>query len=459
LNFGIDDEREDRPLELGRVLEVQASDPLLELSNLTDDSKLTKGNQQSKRQGRLFSIFDTQKNSRDVSKSAPSTPITLPPSEPSKPSRDKHSKGTHRLEDFANDNKFLRRSESEVSFRVDDFNAVEFDKLVSCLYGNKDLTSVEVTRQRHITNERTRTLAEMAQLVTSLRSIPNLTKVILNSFHTSDLGMVCSLVKGIKTLEKFHLHLISGTVDTSILDILADAQSLKELSLDVQASFPLYLLLSSESIVRIAVPSETFSFKERHLVLAMQALTKNQNLRILDLKPKMSPSDVRLLSLGIRKNSNLKVLRFSFLADETEASSALHHLCESMATHTSLRTVVNHYAKLLHVPALDAYKMIKILKANDSLKTFDLFDDETAEAEMIEDIPSTWENKILSTLFCNYDVATIATQEPCSKIRHWNDERRSEPSGKKAQSSNQEVRELPCRSQWAVTTWLEDWRH
>lgn len=460
LNYGIHDDRLDSPLELGQVLEVQATDPLLELSNLTDDSKLlaadapagdgkqsNKNNEQPMeipptrtRQGRLFSIFDTQKSSRDVSDSSPSTPVpSLPPSKDG----NSHRHG-HRLDDFVNDSKYLRRSQSEISIRIDDFNPDEFDKLVSCLYGNKDLTSVEVTRLRNISNQRCRTLAEVALLVTSLRSMPNLTKVILNSFNTSDLGMVCSLIKGVKTLEKFHLHLISGTVDRVLLDILADVQSLKEISLDVQSSFPLYLLLASESIVRIAVPSETFSFKERHLDLSIQALSKNNNLRILDLKPKMSPSDVRLLSFGVRRNSSLKVLRFSFLTDETQASAALQHLCESMATNSSLRTVVNHYAKLLHVPALDAYRMIKILKSHDSLKTFDLFDDETAEAEMNDDIPSPWENSIFSTLLCHYDIATISTQEPCQKMRHWNDSRRSDPSSRKAS--------------WTITNWLDVWR-
>lgn len=450
LNSGI---CEGSPLELGQVLEVKATDPVLDLSNLTDDSKIhganssgaglkqSMGDHNSKqipppktRQGRLLSIFDTRKSSRDVSRSSFSTSDTLP-----------LSKHAHRLDDIANDYKFLRQSQSELSIRVDAFTAKEFDKLVDCLYGNKDLTSVEVTRQRNISNQRCRTMAEVAILVTSLRSLPNLSKLILNCFNSSDIGMLCSLVKGTKRLEKFHLHFISGTVDTVFLDILAGVQSLKEISLDVQSSFPLYLLLASESIVRIAVPSESFSFKERHLVLTMQALTKNHNLRILDLKPKMSPSDVRSLSVALRGNTGLKVLRFSFLADETHASSALQHLCESMASNTSLRTLVNHDAKLLRVPALDAYRMIKVLKSNDSLTTYDLFDDETAEAEIInDDLSTAWEN-----WFCHYDLATSSTQEPCQEIRHWNDSRRSDRSGSK----------VPSRSFWTFVNFLEVWRH
>lgn len=453
-----------QPLDVGDVLEVIDVDPLLEVSNLTDDSKLlklfaneTKADntaqqeqkfEASKPQHRnVLSMFESPKKMRRTSKSSTSTPVTVPIDE-----------DLDRLDDMSDDSKYRRLSQSEVSIRIDDFKAITFEKLISCFYGNEDLATVEVTRLRSVSNQRTRTQDEMILFFAALRSLPNLKKLILNSFNTSDLAVICSFLRGHKTLEKIHLHLISGTVDKVVLDILSEIDSLKEVSLDVQSSFPLYLLLVSDTILRIAIPSETFSFKERHLVLTMQALAKNNTLRILDMKPKMSPSDVRLLSFGIRGNTRLRVLRFSFLANETEAGSALIHLCETIATNSSLRTVENHYARLVRVEQVDAYRMLKVLKANDSLEGLDLFDDETAEKQMNDDVPTSWENSMFSKLMCETDLPIFPfTLEPCQNFGSWGDFRRSDSrcSNSELFSSSGVVGGIPHRLRQTFWHWLD----
>ncbi len=435
-------------------------DPLLEVSNLTDDSKLLlmfaneanalKHSQPQKtmpksklHQKGIFSIFETRNKSSVITRASSTTPETVPLDE---------DEDNDRLDDISDDSKYRRQSLSEVSIRVDDFKIITFEKLVMCLCGNDDLSTVEVTRLHSVSNQRCRTQKEMTLFFAAVRSLPNLTKLILNSFTTDDLDLICAFVRGHHTLEKIHVHLISGTVNTALLGILSEVASLKEVSLDVQSTFPLYLLLSSNSLVRIAVPSATFSFKERHLVLTMQALAKNTTIRILDLQPKMSPSDVRLLSFGIRGNTHLRVLRFSFLAEETEAGPALIHLCEVIATNSSLRTVENHYSKLLGVTQVDAYRMLKSLACNNTLKLVDLFDDERAAEDMDDDAPSAWEDNVFSRLMCNSDFPLFFfSSETCHSFG-------GRCSGSRSVGSKNlstEIREIPNKLQRTILKWLE----
>jgi hypothetical protein len=381
----------------GQVLEVKAVDAMLELSYLTDDSRLNLSLEETKGEKSVLerpqSLFETPQKSRTAAPEA-STPDTAPMDDD-----DAVSYGS----------KYKRHSESAVTLRVDDYKVVTFEKLIRRLEGNSYLETVEIYRLRNVSNKRTRTYEELAHFFTMLRGLPHLKTLILNNCSRQDLGLISFMVKEHKTLEKIHIHLTSSTVESSLLDVLAEAPALKEVSLDVQASFPLHLLLTSPTLTRITVPSETFQFEERHLVFAMNALGKNGALRTLDLKPKLKACDMGLLAFGIRDNAHLQVLRFSFLADEKDAGPALIQFCGALSKNSSLRTVENHYAKLLRVKQADAFRIQTAAKK--SLKTVEIFSE---DQEKHSESPSQ-DNNILSKLIHHSSVSLSYFSEQATR--------------------------------------------
>lgn len=397
---------------------MEEFDPLLEVSNLTDDSKLfhvlnaspklepapptppqhtlvadPSSNLVSPSKRTFFPRFETPKKLRRAFKqTAACTPETAP--------MDDDSDG------LSSDSNFQHQTEKEVTVRVDDCKEITFDKLLGRLRDSKDLTGVEIYRLTRVSNKRRRTHDEMMALFAAIQNMPCLTNLILNSFSFFDLEIIGPLVRNLKTLEKLHVHLVSGTVDIRFLDCLAEAPALKEISLDVQNSFPLHHLLCSKVLTRVVVPSERFKFDERHLVFAMNALEKNETLRILDLKPKLSSSDVRLISFGIRRNKALKILRFSYLVDEEGAAKvALLHFTNALAQNTCLEGVENHYRDLLRLRPMDAYRMLKLVEGHSTLKDFALFNREQVDQDMLEDMSQHKDNpptdSFFSRIFCS----------------------------------------------------------
>lgn len=406
------------PSAVGTILEVEPVDPLLEVSNLTDDSKMFQSPSTplkverknhfyfvappseeitSSKRG-IFSRFETPtKFRRAFTRTTASTPETA--------TMDDDSDG---LDGISDDSKFHRQGESEVVIRVDDYKEVTFEKLVDQLGGNTELTGVEIHRLSRMGNQRKRTDEEMSVFFDTLQGIPNLKKLVLNSFSPFDLELIGSLIKNLKSLEKVHIHLVSGTVDSSLLDTMAEAPALRVVSLDVPCSFPLHLLLTSRSLTHVIVPSERFHFEEGQLVFAMNALENNGSLQVLDLKPKLTASEIRLLSFGIRRNSELKVLRFSFLADEADSGPALLHFGNALAQNKCLQAVQNHYGDLVQLSTADAYLLLKLVENHPTLKDCTIFDRERAEKAMREDKAQEKQSRsFLSRMMCDSDLTPL----------------------------------------------------
>ena len=404
---------------MGTILEVEAVDPLLEVSNLTDDSKmfqslampLKKGERKSRMayvelstqsvsgsKPSILSRFETPKKLRRAfTRATVSTPETAPMDEDSDD-----------LDEMSDDSKIYRVNESEVTIRLDDYKEVTFRKLIDRLCGNAEVTEVEIYRLSRICNQRRRTDEEMNLFFDALKSLPNLKKLAFISFSPFELELIISLIKNHKSLEKLHIHLVSGTVDSCLLDNLAESTVLREVSLDVQCSFPLHLLLCSRSLTHVRVPSERFRFDEGQLVFAMNALEKNRTLQVLDLKPKLNPSDVRLLSFGIRRNSELKILRFSFLADETDSRPALLHFVKALAQNSALQTVQNHYGELLRLSSADAFRLRKLVANHPTLVDFAIFDPERSVRDTKDNTFHEKESaSFLSRMMCNSELSSL----------------------------------------------------
>ena len=415
---------------VGTILEVEPVDPLLEVSSLTDDSKmfqslampLKKGERKSRLASAapstrvvsgykpsVLSRFETPKKLRRAfTRATASTPETAP--------MDDDSDG---FDEISDDSKFLRHIESEVTVRLDDYREVTFRKLIDRLSGNVEVSEVEVYRLSRICNQRRRTDEEMNAFFDALQSLPNLKKLALKCFSPFDLELIISLIKNHKTLEKLHIHLVSGTVDSCLLENLAESTALREVSLDVQCSFPLHLLLASRSLTHVRVPSERFRFDEGQLVFAMNALEKNRTLKVLDLKPKMNPSDVRLLSFGIRRNSELKILRFSFLADETDSGPALLHFVKALAQNSGLQTVQNHYGELLRLASTDAFRLRRLVENHPTLVDFAIFEPERSEKVTEDDMfPEEESASFLSRMMCNTELSFCRVPDSVTSLFH-----------------------------------------
>ena len=377
----------------GQILEVKDVDPMLDVSHLTEDSR-TRALQEGKGEKSSLGVTMPRKNQSPLTRFA--TPKKVRAAGP-----DASTPDTAPMDDddtVCHGSKYNQHTETAVTIRVDDYKVLTFEKLVRRLDRNSNLETVEIYRLRDVSSKRTRTHEEIAHFFTMLRGLPNLKTLILKNFNGQDLSLISFMIRGHKTLEKIHIHLTSSTVASAFLDVLSEAPVLNEVLLDVHASFPLHLLMASQTLTRITVPSQTFHFEEHHLVFAMNALEKNKTLRILDLKPLLTASDIRLLSFGIKENSTLQVLRFSFVAEEEEAGAALLHLCGALAKNPALEIVENYFASLLRVKPGDAYRIRRLGK---SVKTLEVFNKEQGEL----DETSSDDSDFLATLMCHPDVS------------------------------------------------------
>jgi hypothetical protein len=271
-----------------------------------------------------------------------------------------------------------KAAKHEVTVYVDDYQPWTFQSLVETLAANTVLTKVGVYRLRETSNSRMRNLSEMAFFFAAIRGLPHLNELILCNFNESDLDLISSFVNHHPTLEKLHLHFTSGTVDVALLDILAEAPALKELSLEVQQAFSLSILLlaPSNTLTHLSVPTTSFKFDEKQSVAAMQALEQNETLISLDLKPKLSVLGIRGLSYGIEDNKRLESLKFSFTTeDEEDVGKGLLDLAHAASRNSSLKVVQNYQSKSVQVEKTDVLRTstTQRLELNETEEEFSVF--------------------------------------------------------------------------------------
>jgi len=430
---------------VGTILEVEPVDPLLEVSHLTDDSKLFQTLLSSlppKVERRTTIAYTPPQAEQDVLfvarqpsgvssfSSKPTTTSMVPRFEtPERTLKTLVITGTGTpetlpLEDDdgesdekSDDSKFQRPKKSEATIQVDDYKEITFSRMVDRLRGNTEIRRIQISRLSRMRNQRNRTDEEMSSLFDVLHTLPNLYKVVLRSFSQFDLELIGSFVKKHKSLERLHIHLVSGTADAAFLEHLAQSTSLREVSIDVQRSFPLHLLLSSKSLKHLIVPSERFYFDEDQLVFAMAALEKNSTLKVLDMKPKLTAADLRLLSFGIRRNSTLKILRFSFLADDNNSGPSLLHFSNALAYNSTLQTVQNHYRGLLSLSPVDSRRVLQVIENHSTLKDCSIFKVEQTVKEREDPIHQDKES-FLARIMCHSDLSSLC-RFPDSVSKFW----------------------------------------
>lgn len=259
-------------------------------------------------------------------------------------------------------------------------------------------------------------MEEVANFFAILRSLPLLKSLFLYNFNTQDMDLISSFVRDHPTLHRLHLHFTSGTVDTTFLDIAAEAPVLENISIDVQSSFPFGLLLSSSSITEVSIPSETFHFDEEHFVSAMQAIESNQVLTSLDMKPQLSRLGIRAMAFGLEDNKKLQYLRFSYLTNETEAGVAVVRLGHALSQNKTLLSVENYYSKHLQIPKLDMHRVYNVLESNETLVVLALFDNTAPRPQGDEEFIFA-PNGFFSSWFCGYEAPCMPwKQESASRL-------------------------------------------
>lgn len=220
-----------------QILEVEPTDAA-EISVLTDESRLFYATEEQIDRltlhvepytGTSKEPLYTTPTKQGISHRIVSTPETLPMDE----------EEDERVDSLLfEDCKSHARLTREMEIRVDDYSVATFHKTVQFLSANKNLQKVKVYRLREKTNKRTRPSDEMTSLFQAIRRLPQLKEMELYNFGSLDVPLLCWVLQRHPTLEKLHLHFLCHTADANLLKVLADAPVLREVSLDVQSSFP-----------------------------------------------------------------------------------------------------------------------------------------------------------------------------------------------------------------------------
>eukprot|EP00934_Nitzschia_sp_Nitz4_P007916 Nitzschia sp. Nitz4//scaffold145_size56662//37264//38790//NITZ4_006562-RA/size56662-snap-gene-0.87-mRNA-1//1//CDS//3329536592//7906//frame0 len=401
------------PLQAPKILEVAELDPL-DVSVLTEDVHTDRSIDYV--DAPLFETPTKQSLRALDPKTHPKTPETLPttmtnsldgpfderPATPLPPSPSSHP------------TRFLE-------FRVDDFSAPNFERLLYALSRNpSNLTHVTVVRLREGSNRRTRSVEDMCTFLGYIRNLPRLSTLVLVNFTMADSPILQRLLQSHPTVETVHLHFMCHTIDAALLHVLAEMPRLETLSLNVPTSFPLGIVMQSSTLTSLHVKSETFQFDRQHWLGAMDVLKDQSTLTSLDLEPKLASWGMQALGKALESNQKLKTLRFSYLEPASSAGTTLLEWSQSLAANSTLITARNHYASLLKVADQDAACISQRLQqgcrgreggvALETLELFALPEDDIVDGTA--DVPTTERGTEASPssgeqpwLLCGFNVA------------------------------------------------------
>jgi hypothetical protein len=275
-----------------------------------------------------------------------------------------------------------------------------WDRLLAGLERSQTLTSLELVRglQRIVATE-----VDLRRLFSSIRSIPALTKVKLDSFSTDDFTDSASLftnneviqeliVENVRQVENPRNH---NRYDHSHVEFLTSMcqRCLRRLQIEVptESSLPIFSeepahvpfapLLDETSKLETLVIEFTSSARpilQAHFASMMQALETNDTLKNLDIDLRIYPNDLDNVSKMLERNHNLLDLRLHVHHSIRDHPEIIHRFFKALKVNNKLKKLVN-YGLLGNQPnthdLIDAE--FDMLERNLNLESFAFFNEDS----------------------------------------------------------------------------------
>jgi hypothetical protein len=287
----------------------------------------------------------------------------------------------------------------------------QWERLLLGFTRNQTLNEIELVRglQRMVANE-----DDIEQLFRSIRSIPTLSKVRLDSFSTDDLNHSTSLFMNNDKIEELVIDNMRkernprnhNRFDDTHLDFLVSMcqRRLRRLQIEIpgERSAPLRweresssflnpvhapfhrLLCGPTKLETLVIESETMhcSIIDEHCNAIMEALETNATLKYFDMDLRISPQELDRVSTMLERNRTLQDLRLYVHPSIREHPDISLRFLNAFKVNDTLEKFAN-YGMFGNIPKTTDLVTAEfdMLESNLSLESFAFFNEDTHSRE------------------------------------------------------------------------------
>jgi len=266
---------------------------------------------------------------------------------------------------------------STLKLCIDLYEESAFDALMSNLDGNEQVKEIHIFRSWEGNSERTRTAEDLSLLFKTIRSLSNLEVLTLANFMVDEILFVSLSQWQNQNLHTIRIHLCKGTLTKRLLDVLATLPALKDLTLEMNQSFPFHILLSSQTLLSLTIVANGYNIDNLHAMEMVQGLPRNETLKKLVIEPALKIRTFKLLAAALGKNIGIEFLQFSLLpGHHADTNRAIMELANTLESNASLKSIRNLNHSKIEVNDRTCDAIINALSDNYIIEDFVVFDEE-----------------------------------------------------------------------------------
>ena len=265
---------------------------------------------------------------------------------------------------------------STLKLCIDNYSQRAFTTLMLELKGNVRVVELHVFRPWEENVERLRNTQDIDILFQTIRSLPNLKILNLANFLIEEIHDIALSQWQNESLHTIRIHLCTGTISERLLTVLAGLQALRDLTLEMNDSFPFHILLSSRTLESLSIVANDFHVDNLHAMEMITRLHRNRILKNLSIEPPLQVRAIKFLAAALRKNIGIERLKFSILpGNSTDNNSVICELAHTLTCNTFLKSIVNINYSALNVKERTSDRVIKALSKNFTIKELLLFNE------------------------------------------------------------------------------------
>jgi hypothetical protein len=265
---------------------------------------------------------------------------------------------------------------STLKLCIDNYSQRAFTTLMLELKGNIRVVELHVFRPWEENMERVRNTQDIDLLFQTIRSLPNLKILNLANFLVEEIHDIALSQWQNESLHTIRIHLCTGTISERLLTILAGLQALRDLTLEMNDSFPFHILLSSRTLESLSIVANDFHVDNLHAMEMVTRLHRNRILKNLTIEPPLQLRAIKFLAAALRKNIGIERLKFSILpGNPADNNKVICELAHTLMCNTFLKSIVNINHSTLDVKERTCDRVMEALSKNFTIKELLLFNE------------------------------------------------------------------------------------
>ena len=259
---------------------------------------------------------------------------------------------------------------------IDLYEKAAFETLMFNLEGNTLVQEIEIFRSWDEGKEElNRSTEDIKLLFETIGSLSNLKTLKLSNFLAEDVQVASFGEWENKNLSSIWIHLCKSALSQTLMASLARLPALRDVTLEMNQSFPFHLLLHNRKIQSLTIMGSDFEMENLHVMELVQVLPSNGTLKKLMIEPDMKLRTFKLLASSLGQNMGLQEFKFSLRpGSEGDTTRVMTELARAVTRNGSLRTIRNLNHEKIEVEDKQACEaMMKALTKNYIIEDFLVF--------------------------------------------------------------------------------------